>query len=91
MQTERFEVAGRVQGVGFRLFVRQHARALNLAGWVRNMPSGSVELFARGTTQQLDQLEGHLRSGPPGARVDSVLRAALVGESEVNTPFSIVR
>lgn len=91
MPTERFEIVGRVQGVGFRWFVRQHARALNLAGWVRNLPSGDVELLARGTAEQLDQLEAHLRSGPPGARVERVTRSAVAGESTIEAPFTIAR
>ena len=34
---------GRVQGVGFRMFVQQHASELGLTGWVRNMEDGSVD------------------------------------------------
>ena len=37
-------VSGRVQGVGFRYFTSNHAKALGLSGWVRNMASGSVEI-----------------------------------------------
>ena len=41
-------IRGKVQGVGFRWFVREQARRCDLAGWVRNNPDGSVELAARG-------------------------------------------
>ena len=65
-------VRGRVQGVGFRWFVRQQARALGLSGWVRNRADGSVEVLAVGEDAGLEQLRGLLRRGPPGARVSDV-------------------
>ncbi|MEW5918092.1 MAG: acylphosphatase, partial [Gemmatimonadota bacterium] len=77
--------------VGFRWFVRQHARALELSGWVRNLPSGNVELIAHGTVDNLDKLEVHLRIGPPGASVEHVRRAPQDGELDLAFPFTIVR
>ena len=68
----RFRVVGRVQGVGFRWYVRELARSLDLAGWVRNEPDGSVVVVAAGATDALRQLETSLRVGPSGARVDQV-------------------
>jgi acylphosphatase len=76
--TVLFEVEGRVQGVGFRYFVRQAARQLGVAGWVRNRPDGSVEVLADGPPSALDELELSLREGPPGSRVDQVRRVAVV-------------
>jgi acylphosphatase len=89
--TERFEIVGRVQGVGFRWFVRQHARALNIAGWVRNLPSGDVELLASGTAEQLNRLEELVRGGPPGSRVERVTRSPLSDETTLEAPFTISR
>ncbi|WP_397547453.1 acylphosphatase [Rhodothermus marinus] len=65
-------VTGRVQGVGFRQFVRYHARRLGLTGWVRNEPDGSVYLVAEGPRELLEQLLDVVRQGPPAARVDEV-------------------
>ena len=65
-------VRGRVQGVGFRLFVLRAARALRLEGWVRNEPGGVVRAVAEGARADLDRLLATLREGPPGARVDRV-------------------
>jgi acylphosphatase len=65
-------VHGRVQGVGFRAAALQTARALELAGWVRNRPDGSVEVLADGDELSLKRLEGFLRRGPPGAHVRGV-------------------
>lgn len=41
-------VYGRVQGVGFRYAATQKARSLNLKGWVRNLPDGSVTTAVQG-------------------------------------------
>jgi acylphosphatase len=68
----RFRVAGRVQGVGFRVFVLDAAEAEGLRGWVRNMPDGEVEGVAEGEVEALDRFAERLRSGPAGARVDHV-------------------
>ena len=65
-------VKGRVQGVGFRFFVRAWAEELGLDGWVRNLEDGRVEVEANGLPAHLEQLERLLREGPPGARVDAL-------------------
>ncbi len=75
MQARRYIVRGRVQGVGFRWFVDFEARQLGLAGWVRNLPDGTVEALAIGTEEQLAALYQKLRKGPRAARVDEVLES----------------
>jgi acylphosphatase len=67
-----YRVTGRVQGVGFRWWTRSLAVRLGVTGTVRNLSDGTVAVHARGTDDQLRQLEAHLREGPPGARVSSV-------------------
>jgi acylphosphatase len=71
-QARRFFVRGRVQGVGFRWFVEREAQILQIAGWVRNDPDGSVEVLAIGTPEQLADLRSRLQEGPRAARVDDV-------------------
>ena len=68
----RVTVRGRVQGVFFRSFVHSWANKLKLAGFVRNLADGTVEVRAEGEKQQLEKLVGYLRVGPPAARVDEV-------------------
>lgn len=68
----RFVVSGRVQGVGFRAFTVEAARAEGLDGWVRNLPDGSVEIQAEGDGEALRRLEWRLWQGPSHARVDEV-------------------
>ena len=54
---------GRVQGVGFRMFVQQHAIDLGVTGWVRNMEDGTVDMELQGTQDKIDALEAAIREG----------------------------
>ncbi len=72
LETRRFVVTGRVQGVGFRWFVEREAARLSITGWVRNREDGRVEVMATGTREQLNTLHSRLREGPRAARVDDV-------------------
>jgi acylphosphatase len=72
IEARRYVVRGRVQGVGFRWFVEREAVLLGVAGWVRNLPDGGVEVLAQGNIHQLAGLRSRLREGPRAARVDSV-------------------
>jgi len=76
VKTVRIVVTGRVQGVGFRDWVRDRARELGLAGWVRNRRDGSVELLAAGEPAAVDDLLGRCGRGPFAARVDDVAVSA---------------
>ncbi len=72
LQTRRYLVRGRVQGVGFRWFVEREAHILGVYGWVRNTFDGNVEVLATGTREQLSSLRRKLQLGPRAARVDEV-------------------
>jgi acylphosphatase len=65
-------VEGRVQGVGFRYFVHDHALRLGLSGWVRNVGEEQVEVWAEGRQTHLDELLRLLHDGPPSAYVSEV-------------------
>lgn len=65
-------VQGDVQGVGFRYFVRQRAAQLAVAGWVRNLKDGRVELMAEGSRADLEALLATVRQGPRGSQVTDV-------------------
>ncbi len=67
-------VHGRVQGVHFRAFTAQQAISLNLTGWVRNLPDGSVEAVFEGSHSDLERMLDILRSGPPSAHVTTIDR-----------------
>ena len=66
-------IRGRVQGVGYRAFVHEHATRLGLRGWARNRADGSVEVLIGGERAAREALTALLRRGPPGARVIDVL------------------
>jgi acylphosphatase len=65
-------VTGRVQGVFFRAWAQERAEALGVTGWIRNCPDGRVEAHVEGEELAVDQMIGHLREGPPSARVEDV-------------------
>lgn len=65
-------VRGYVQGVGYRYYVLQHARALGLTGFARNEPDDSVMVVAEGPSSLLAGLMEALRRGPEGADVQDV-------------------
>ena len=96
LQRMHVVVRGRVQGVGFRWFVREVARGLDLAGHVLNRRDGAVEVEAEGSPSAITALRAELAQGPDGAYVESVDDVPSVssgaGDSRpLERPFSIVR
>ena len=89
MQTKRYLVKGRVQGVGFRVYVRKKAQILNLRGWVKNLSDGRVEVFANGDEESLAKLFSLLQRGPVSSNVLEVkefhetLKTELVDDFEI--------
>ena len=72
MPSIRVIVTGRVQGVGYRWFVRVLASSRGVAGWVRNRRDGAVEAELHGDQVQIDDMIQAMRIGPRHARVDAV-------------------
>jgi acylphosphatase len=72
LETRRYVVSGRVQGVGFRWFVEREAAQLGVTGWVRNCENGDVEVMATGTGEQHSSMRQKLQQGPRASRVDHV-------------------
>ena len=70
----RLRISGRVQGVWFRGWTDEKARALGLRGWVRNRRDGSVEVLLAGPGPAVEAMVEHCRDGPPAARVNHVGR-----------------
>ncbi|NUQ81144.1 MAG: acylphosphatase [Bacteroidetes bacterium] len=73
MITVRWEITGRVQGVGFRYFVRDRAGKFRLTGTVCNCPDGSVEVVVQGLREELDQFRDVIKKGNGLCRVDRLV------------------
>lgn len=65
-------ITGRVQGVGFRYSAVNKAQRLDIKGYVRNMPDGSVYLEIEGLSASVEQMLAWCYKGPGTAWVDQV-------------------
>jgi acylphosphatase len=72
VKAARAVVRGIVQGVFFRQSTVEQAQARSLAGWVRNLPDGSVELYVEGPAHDVEALLRWCRRGPTSATVEDV-------------------
>ncbi len=89
VQAKRFFVAGLVQGVGFRFFAQRVAARLGMAGYVKNLRDGRVEVYAIGSPAQMDALRSELRRGPRAASVSEVGEQDAEVEPQQESGFSI--
>jgi acylphosphatase len=69
---KKFVISGRVQGVGYRFFAERWAEQLGMAGYVKNLWDGSVEVYAIGDAVSLEEFKLRLAEGPRMARVTGV-------------------
>jgi acylphosphatase len=65
-------VTGRVQGVFYRAGMREQAERLDVTGWVRNEPDGTVTAHLEGTPAAVSELLDWCASGTPSAQVEDV-------------------
>ena len=71
-RVRHLRIAGRVQGVGFRLYMQREARSRGVTGWVRNRVDGTVEAVVQGTPEAVDAMIAWANRGPPSAAVSEV-------------------
>ena len=74
---KHYIVRGRVQGVGYRYFAQEVAERLGVAGYVRNLPTGEVEVHAEADESTLHQFKAELERGPRLSRVSEVIESNL--------------
>ncbi|MDO6415953.1 acylphosphatase [Sphingomonas sp. BIUV-7] len=73
MIRRRLCINGRVQGVFYRAWFAEQAKALGLDGWVRNRADGSVEAVVQGPTEMVEAIVAKAREGSPASRVADVV------------------
>lgn len=66
-------VDGRVQGVFFRNRTKHEADTLGVKGWILNRSDGRVEAIFEGEEAAVRKIIVFCRTGPPGAKVKSVV------------------
>ncbi len=82
MSAKRLVITGRVQGVGYRVWMVGEAVRLGVSGWVRNGSDGSVEALVYGDPAAVEELLRACRLGPAGASVDSITEELAEPERE---------
>ena len=78
-----------MQGVGFRYFTERAAERLQVNGYTKNLPDGSVEVYAIGMPDQLAKLRSALERGPQGASVSEVKEQTAAIEPQYEHGFVI--
>jgi acylphosphatase len=66
------KVFGEVQGVFFRQFAQERAKALDIVGYAKNLIDGTVDVVAQGEEEKLKEFVAAISSGPETAQVDSL-------------------
>ncbi len=74
MTQYEIKIEGKVQGVGFRYFVRSKATEMGITGWVKNTVDGNVLVFAQGIEAEIKTFIGFLYIGPTLSRVDRITK-----------------
>lgn len=72
MIVRRLVIHGRVQGVFYRGWTVETARALGLSGWVRNRRDGTVEAMIAGQEEAVERMIARCHEGPDAALVERV-------------------
>ena len=72
MKAIKVIIYGKVQGVGFRNFVFLNAKKLNIKGYVKNNPDGTVEAVFEGDEDNIYKMIELCKRGPERARVDKI-------------------
>lgn len=83
------KVYGKVQGVFYRATVQKFAKALNIKGFVRNLPDRTVEIDAQGSSHETLHFLRLCQFGPPNAQVEKVLMTWKEPDLNSNHNFEI--
>ena len=82
-------ISGKVQGVGFRYWLRNKANQKNIYGWVRNKVSGEVEALLIGNDAKISDLIDLCKKGPSSSKVTKII-VQNYQEEYLNRSFNII-
>lgn len=82
-------IYGRVHGVCFRMTTKKFALELGIFGTVKNLPDGTVEIFAQGSRKQLTNLLDQL-SGQEGPGAVSSIKKSFTFPNKLFSDFKII-
>jgi len=68
----RLYITGTVQGVFYRMFIKENAEKLNIKGFVRNLEDGRVEIFLEGDSEAVAKMEELSKKGPRHSQIRNV-------------------
>ena len=92
MASVRLLISGHVHGVFYRARVQEHAERLGIAGHVRNLSDGTVEVIAHGDRETVERFIAFCRDNPGASVVDHVESEWLQEEGDVpQGNFKIIR
>ena len=68
----RLYITGTVQGVFFRIFVKENAERYNVKGFTRNLEDGRIEVFLEGDTENVAKMIELCKKGPKHSMIKNV-------------------
>lgn len=86
----RIVVRGKVQGVLYRDFVKEHAQKLEIEGTVQNSNDGSVVINACGSTDKFEDFIDVLYQGSPESEVEEVVEEPITHGRDFRGVFRII-
>ena len=72
MNYKRIVVEGKVQGIGFREFIRRKAASYGLVGYAKNIMEDKVEIVVAGDEKKIEMLAKDCKKGPLLSHITSV-------------------
>ena len=83
-------ISGRVQGVGFRYWLKNIAIKKNIFGWVKNKIAGDVEALIVGNEKEVNDLIKLCKKGSPSSEVNHVKASEYKGDY-LKKSFNIIK
>jgi len=71
-KSARLYINGTVQGVFFRIFIKENAERYNVKGFVRNLEDGRIEVFLEGDSENVNKMIEICKKGPKHSQIHDV-------------------